>query len=245
VKARAIRCGALSKQEADYMPDEHAMELVFTQGLSTAEEITQLSGRGIGMAAVKSAVEQLRGTIAVESDAGKGTCFTLRLPLTLAIIKALLFTAAGRLFALPLLAVSEIAVGEAQNVVDLDGMEHYRLHERFVSLVRPGIVLGFDRRRGGSGVLLRSEPARMFLIVLIAGNKRYAVVADEVLGERELVIKPLDSGWVQNDALAGASLLGDGRVVLIMDAEMVFRNAVRYERGKTYDQTYNTEAYAN
>jgi two-component system, chemotaxis family, sensor kinase CheA len=244
VKARAIRCGALSKQEADYMPDEHAIELVFTQGVSTAEEITQLSGRGIGMAAVKSAVEQLRGTIAVESDAGKGTCFTLRLPLTLAIIKALLFTAAGRLFALPLLAVSEIAAGEAESVVDLDGMEHYRLHDRFVSLVRPGVVLGFDRRRGGSGGSLRSEPARMFLIVLIAGNKRYAVVADAVLGEQELVIKPLDSGWVQNDALAGASLLGDGRVVLIMDAEMVFRNAVRYERGKTYDQPYNTEAYA-
>lgn len=240
VKARAVRCGAISRQQADQMPDEVAIELVFTQGLSTAEEITQLSGRGIGTTAVKSAVEQLRGTLAVKSEAGRGTSFTLRLPLTLAIIKALLFTAAGRLFALPLLAVSELAAAEASGIVHLDGMEHYRLHDRFVSLVRPGVVLGFDRRRGGSGMSLRSDPARMFLIVLVAGNKRYAVVADEVMGEQELVIKPLDSGWVQNDALAGASLLGDGRVVLIMDAEMVFRNAVKYERGKAH----NLEAYA-
>jgi two-component system chemotaxis sensor kinase CheA len=240
VKARAVRCGAISGQQADQMPDEEAIELVFTQGLSTAEEITQLSGRGIGTTAVKSAVEQLRGTMAVKSEAGKGTSFTLRLPLTLAIIKALLFTAAGRLFALPLLAVSELAAAEPSGIVHLDGIEHYRLHDRFVSLVRPGVVLGFDRRRGGSGMSLRSDPARMFLIVLVAGNKRYAVVADQVMGEQELVIKPLDSGWVQNDALAGASLLGDGRVVLIMDAEMVFRNAVKYERGKAYD----LEAYA-
>jgi two-component system, chemotaxis family, sensor kinase CheA len=240
VKARAVQCGAISGRQADQMSDEEAFELVFTQGLSTAEEITHLSGRGIGTTAVKSAVEQLRGTLAVKSEAGRGTSFTLRLPLTLAIIRALLFTAAGRLFALPLLAVSELAAVEASGIVHLDGIEHYRLHDRFVSLVRPGIVLGFDRRRGGSGILLRSEPPRMFLIVLVAGNKRYAIVADELMGEQELVIKPLDSGWVQNDALAGASLLGDGRVVLIMDAEMVFRNAVKYERGKAN----NLEAYA-
>jgi len=232
VKARAVQSGAISRQQADQMSNEDAFELVFTQGLSTASEITQLSGRGIGTTAVKSAVEQLRGTMSVKSEAGVGTSFTLRLPLTLAIIRALLFTAAGRLFALPLLAVSELAAVEASGIVHLDGTEHYRLHDRFVSLVRPGNVLGFDRRRGGSGVLLRSEPTRMFLIVLAAGNKHYAVIADEVLGEQELVIKPLDSSWVQNEALAGASLLGDGRVVLIMDAEMVFRNAVKYERGK-------------
>lgn len=240
VKARAVQRGSISRQQADQMSDEEAIELVFTQGLSTAEEITQLSGRGIGTTAVKSAVEQLRGTMSVKSETGRGTSFTIRLPLTLAIIKALLFTASGRLFALPLLAVSELAAAEASGVVHLDGIEHYRLHDRFVSLVRPGVVLGFDRRRGGSGMSLRSDPARMFLIVLVAGNKRYAVVADELMGEQELVIKPLDSGWVQNDALAGASLLGDGRVVLIMDAEMVFRNAVKYERGKAHDR----EAYA-
>ena len=181
---------------------------------------------------MKAAIEQLRGSVAVKSDAGRGTCFTLRMPLTLAIIRALLFRAAGQLFALPLLAVSEIARAETSDIVNLDGIENYRLRDRFVSLVRPGVVLSFDRRKGGTGAGLRNESSHFFVVVLATGGKNYGVVADELIGEQELVIKPLDSHWVQNEALAGASVLGDGRVVLIMDAEMVFRKAVKYEREK-------------
>jgi two-component system chemotaxis sensor kinase CheA len=240
VKAKAIRAGAITAQEARDMPDEEAVQLVFLQGLSTARELTRLSGRGIGAAAVKSAIEQLRGSVSVRSEAGARTCFTLRMPLTLAIIKALLFSASGQLLALPLLAVSEIARAAPGDIIHLNGIEHYRLRERFVSLVRPGVVLSYDRRRGGRGAAIRSEAPSSFLIVLAAGNKGYAVVADELIGEQELVIKPLDSRWVQNEALTGASLLGDGRVVLIMDPEMIFRTAVKYEREKGN----NKEAYA-
>ena len=240
VKAQAVRSGALTAQQAAQLADEDAMELIFLQGLSTAKELTPLSGRGVGTAAVKSAIEQLRGSVAVKSAVGGGTCFVLRMPLTLAIIKALLFSAAGQLFALPLLAVCEIARAVGSDIVHLNGIEHYRLRDRFVSLVRPGAVLDFDRRRGGSGAVLRSEAAQFFIVVLVAGDRRYGVVADQLIGERELVIKPLDSHWVQNDALGGASVLGDGRVVLIIDAEMVFRKAVKHERGKGNDR----EAYA-
>jgi len=240
VRRKAVEVGAITKQDAERMTDEDAVELIFLQGLSTAKELTQLSGRGIGAAAVKAAIEQLRGTVAVKSELGSGTCFTLRMPLTLAIIKALLFTAAGQLFALPLLAVGEIARAEGSDIVHLDGIENYRLRDRFISLVRPGVVLSFDRRRGGSGAALRSETNHFFVVVLATGDKKYGVVADELLGEQELVIKPLDSRWVQNDALAGASVLGDGRVVLIMDAEMVFRKAIKYERGRGNHR----EAYA-
>jgi two-component system chemotaxis sensor kinase CheA len=240
IKAKAVEAGRLAKEEADKLADEDAVELIFLQGLSTATEVTQLSGRGIGAAAVKAAIEQLRGSVAVKSEVGIGTCFTLRMPLTLAIIKALLFTASGQLFALPLLAVREIARAETSEIVFLDGVENYRLRDRFISLVRPGHALSYDRRRGGSGVFLRSEARRFFVIVLSTGDKRYGVVADELIGEQELVIKPLDTHWVQNEALAGASVLGDGRVVLILDAEMVFRKAVKYERGKVNQR----EAYA-
>jgi two-component system chemotaxis sensor kinase CheA len=240
VKERAIEAGAITGQDAARMPDEDAAELIFLEGLSTARTITQLSGRGIGAAAVKAAIEQLRGSVAVKSEVGGGTCFTLRMPLTLAIIRALLFKAAGQLFALPLLAVTEIARAESSDIVYLDGIENYRLRDRFVSLVRPGVVLSFDRRKGGSGAGFRHEASHFFVVILATADKKYGVVADELMGEQELVIKPLDSHWVQNDALAGASVLGDGRVVLIMDAEMVFRKAVKYERGKGN----NREAYA-
>ena len=240
VRYKAVEVGAITRLDAESMTDEEALELIFLQGLSTAKQLTELSGRGVGAAAVKAAIEQLRGTVSVKSEVGSGTCFTLRMPLTLAIIKALLFTAAGQLFALPLLAVSEIARAEGCDIVHLDGIENYRLRDRFISLVRPGVVLTFDRRKGGTGAALRSESTHFFVIVLAIAGKKYGVVADELLGEQELVIKPLDSSWVQNDALAGASVLGDGRVVLIMDAEMVFRKAIKYERGKVNHR----EAYA-
>ena len=232
LKRTAVAAGAISQQQADLMPEEEATNLIFLEGLSTAKEITRISGRGIGAGAIRGAIEQLRGSVAVKSQAGVGTCFMLRMPLTLAIIRALLFNASGQLFALPLLAVSEIARARSNDFVRLDGMEHYRLRDRFVSLVRPGVVLAFDRRKGGSGAALRHEAETCFIIVLATGDRQYGVVADDIAGEQELVIKPLDSHWVQNDALGGAAVLGDGRVALIMDSEVIFRKAVKHERAK-------------
>ena len=232
LKRRAVVAGAISQLQADLMPEEEATNLIFLEGLSTAKEITRISGRGIGAGAIRGAIEQLRGSVAVKSQAGVGTCFMLRMPLTLAIIRALLFNASGQLFALPLLAVSEIARARSNDFVRLDGMEHYRLRDRFISLVRPGVVLAFDRRKGGSGAVLRHEAETCFIIVLATGDRQYGVVADDIAGEQELVIKPLDSHWVQNDALAGAAVLGDGRVALIMDSEVIFRKAVKHERAK-------------
>ncbi|HVG20097.1 MAG TPA: chemotaxis protein CheA [Blastocatellia bacterium] len=233
LKEKAIEVGAISNAEAEGMSDDEALNLIFLQGCTTAREVTRISGRGVGAAAVKSAIEQLRGSVTVKSERGVGTTFTLRLPLTLAIIKALLFTANGELFAFPLLSVSEIVRADASDVVCLDGHESYRLRDRFISLVRPAVVLGLERRSvASSGARLRAEAAHLFIVVLSAGERRYGVVADTLLGDQELVIKPLESHWVKNEALAGASVLGDGRVVLILDAEMIFRKAIKYERSR-------------
>jgi len=234
LKARAVDLGEITQARAQEMDDASAMELIFLQGFSTASEVTRVSGRGIGTVAVKTSIEQLRGTVAVKSEAGLGTSFTLRMPLTLAIIRALLFKASGQLLALPLLAVSEIVRTKSEEISRLDGFETYRLRDRFISLVRPGLVLGFERRAGGPGKALRAEAKESFVIVLSGGGKTYAMLADELLGDRELVIKPLEGSWVQNEALAGASVLGDGRVILILDAETVFRKAVKFERSKGY-----------
>ncbi|HSO74418.1 MAG TPA: chemotaxis protein CheA [Blastocatellia bacterium] len=241
LKARALELGTISKQEAEQMDDEDSLDLIFLEGFSTSKEITQLSGRGIGASAVKSVVERLRGTVSVKSEVGVATTFALRMPLTLAIIKALLFKAGARLFALPLLAISEISRVGSGEIVPIDGFETYRLRNCFISVVRPCDVLGFERRKGGVGAGLRAENTQSFVIALTIGSKRYGLIADELIGEQELVIKPLDSHWVQNDALAGAAVLGDGRVALIMDAEMLFRRAVKHERNKGAAR----EAYAS
>ncbi|HWO01397.1 MAG TPA: chemotaxis protein CheA [Blastocatellia bacterium] len=230
LRRRAVELGAISKVEAEQMDDEEALELIFREGFSTSKQITRLSGRGIGASAVKSAIEQLRGTVSLRSQPGLGTTFVLRMPLTLAIIRALLFKAGARLFALPLLSVSEIVRVRPNEIRHIDGFETYRLRDRFISVVKPCEVFGFERRKGGIGSALRADTRHLFVIVLTIGSKRYGLVADELIGEQELVIKPLDSSWVQNDALAGASVVGDGRVVLILDAEMVFRRAVKHQR---------------
>ncbi len=239
LKAKAISLGLVTEKEAELLNDEDTFALIFRQGFSTAQEITHISGRGVGMAAVKASIEQMRGTVSVKSEAGQGTTFTLRMPLTLAIIRAMLFLSAGQLFALPLLSIKEIARAEPGGVLFLDGFETYRLRDEFVSLVRPGVVLGFERRKGGSGNPLRKSTNHFFLIVLNVGAKKYGVVADDLIGDQELVIKPLDNRWVQNEALAGASVLGDGRVALIMDAEMMFRKVIRFERNRGIEKRVN------
>jgi two-component system chemotaxis sensor kinase CheA len=232
LKAKAVEIGQLKQSEAERMSDESAMDLTFMPGLSTATEITTVSGRGIGASAVKSFVEELRGSLSVKSEPGTGTTFSLRMPLTLAIIKALLFNVRGQTFALPLLVVSEVARVKETDMIYLDDFESFRLRERFMSVVRPGRVFGFDRRVGGKGAALRGAAENFFVIVVTAGGRRFGIAADSLIGEQELVIKPLDTEWVQNEALAGASLLGDGRVVLILDAGAVFRKALKYEHSR-------------
>lgn len=232
LKRKAVECGILAEAEALDLSEEDALGLIFRDGFSTAGELTRVSGRGIGAGAVKSSIEQVRGSVSVWSHKGIGASFTLRMPLTLAIVRALLFVSAGKLLALPLISVSEVARAQRRDTRFLDGFESYRLRDRFISLVRPGDVLGYERRKGGAGAGLREADSPLFVIVVGAAGRSYGVVADELLGEQELVIKPLEGEWVRNESVTGASVLGDGRVALIMDPEAMLRRSVRHEREK-------------
>lgn len=231
LKERAVSSGVITEAQAAGMTDEDILDLIFASGLSTAREVTRLSGRGVGMSAVKSVVEDLRGSIAVESEIGQGSTFVLRMPLTLAIIRALLFKVQGQIFALPLLVVSEVAKAAKADLVYLDQFETYRLRDHFVSIVRPSQVFGMQAVPAGDGTA-PTVRADFFAIIVSAGGRRFGIAADSLIGEQELVIKPLDSEWLQNDALAGASLLGDGQVVLILDAGALFQKALKYEQGR-------------
>lgn len=236
VKRKAVNTGVISGEEAARMDERDALDLIFTEGLSTASEITQVSGRGVGTSAARTAVEALRGAITATTQRGRGTAFTIKMPLTLAIMKALLFTAGGRLFAMPLTAISEIALLAEDEVVRVDGFESYCLRNSYISLVRPGVALRYERRKGGAGARFRAPAKEQFVIVVEIEGKKYGIIAEGLIGQQELVIKPLESEWVSNEGLSGASVLGDGRVVLILDATMLYRKAVRVERnlGEVY-----------
>jgi two-component system, chemotaxis family, sensor kinase CheA len=215
---RAIDRGILSPDEASRLNESEALQLVFVPGLSTADEITEISGRGVGLDVVKAAVEGLKGSVELQSEPGKGTTFKLLVPLTLASIQALLFRVCGRLYAVPLTSVVEITRITNENIHRIEEREVFQLRDQVLSLVR------LDRL----GRQTKSEPGkRIFVIVIGMGGRRFGLTVDSLIGEEELVIKALEDKLVSSSLVSGASILGDGTVVLILNVPAVISHLSR------------------
>ena len=212
VVARAVERGIVSAEEGARLNDAEALDLIFHPSLSTAREVTQISGRGVGMDVARSVLERLKGTVQVETRPGQGTTFLLKVPLTLAIIKALLFRAAERLYAVPLASVLEIARSGDGEFHKVDNHEVWQLRDQILTLVRLG-------RLAGRGKAARNK--KLFVVVIAMGDRRFGLVVDQLVGEEELVIKALDDDLVATDLVSGASILGDGTVVLILNIPAV------------------------
>ncbi len=203
---RAVEVGAISASEAEKLPENDAMRLIFQPGLSTADEITETSGRGVGMDVVASAIERLKGTVEIESNPGAGTKFRLMVPLTLASIQALLFRIGGKLYAAPLSNVIEIA---RVNERDL-----HRVDKHIVLRLRDQLLTVASLEDSGMHVV---GAKKAFVIVIGAGERKFGLLVDSLVGEEELVIKSLDDPLAASDVVSGASILGDGTVVLILN----------------------------
>jgi two-component system chemotaxis sensor kinase CheA len=217
VRAKAIASGLVNSAEAGQLSEAEMLEFIFRPGFSTAEQITEISGRGVGMDVVQSVLQRMKGSITVESRRGQGTLFRLKLPLTLAIIKALMFTIENRLHAIPLNAVAEIARATEADVHQVDNHEVLQLRNQVLPLVRLGHApTGPD-----------SNHRKFFLLVTAAGEKKIGLIVDGLAGEEELVIKALDDQVVATDLVSGASILGDGRVVLILNLAAIVERVSR------------------
>ena len=212
VRSCAIERGLLSPDAAAHLSESEVLELIFRPGFSTAEQITEISGRGVGLDVVGSVLNRLKGTVEVESDPGKGACFRLRLPLTLAIIQALLFGVQRQFYAIPLNAVSEISRKKESDLHWVEGREVLQLRGQVLPIIRLG---------GRGGEAAGQTDAKIFVLVVSVGERRYGLLVDELAGEEELVIKPLDDQTVETNLVSGASILGDGRVVLIVNLPAV------------------------
>jgi len=221
LRARAVEKGILKPEEAQRLGDQEALHLIFESGFSTATEITEVSGRGIGMDVVRTVIDKLKGTVNVSSQKGRGTTFQLRAPLTLASIQTLLFRVGGRLFAVPLSSVVEITRIADQEIHKVDQREVLRLREQILTLVR---LSQLSRLRS-----IDSQPERKknFVIVIGAAEKRFGLVVDSLVGEEELVIKALPGEIVSSDLVSGASILGDGTVVLILNVPAILSRLSR------------------
>ncbi len=222
VVAKAIEKGLVTQLEAADWTDQQKYSLVFLPGFSTKEAVSDMSGRGVGMDVVKTTVDSLGGSVTVASTRGKGSRFTIRLPLTMAIVRAMLFESAERRFALPLDAIREITRLRAGEARTIDGREVMRLRDRVLPLVR------IDEALGLRAVDERDPQARLFVFVIDLGDgHEVGVAVEQLYGEQELVLKSVDDALSQSEVVAGASILGDGQVVLILDAAAIIERARR------------------
>ncbi|HKV23988.1 MAG TPA: chemotaxis protein CheA [Candidatus Acidoferrum sp.] len=221
VRQQAVKQGILKEEEAARMADQEALNMIFESGFSTATEVTEVSGRGVGMDVVKSVLDKLKGTVHISTQKAKGTTFQLRAPLTLASIQTLLFRVGGRLFAVPLSSVVEISRVNDQEIHQIDHREVLRLREQILTLVR------LDRLSRLHAVATEPKKQKNFVIVIGSAEKRFGLVVDSMVGEEELVIKALPSDIVASDLVSGASILGDGTVVLILNVPAVLTRLSR------------------
>ncbi|MGF1579630.1 MAG: chemotaxis protein CheW [Gemmataceae bacterium] len=246
VRQKVIEKGLLSFVAAEELPDEEVVDYIWHPGFSTAQSITNVSGRGVGMDVVKTRILDLNGTIQVESIPTEGTTFTIRLPLTLAIINSLLVRTRDVIFSIPISDVREIVSIQREEIVSFHGRETFDVRGEFIPLVSIDDV--FEWHDTTSNTLpLSNGPSRprlddsnrshaVYVVILQSAGKLMGLRVDELLGGEEIVIKSLSENFVTIRGLSGASILGDGTVCLMLDVAAVIDLAVS-SAGSTRSRT--------
>jgi len=211
VRRKAVERGLLKADAAEAMPDTQILRFIFEPGFSTAEQVTNVSGRGVGMDVVRSNIDAIGGTVELSSQAGRGTTVRIKIPLTLAIISALLVGTAGESFAVPQIGIVELVrVTEEQNglVENVHGAQFYRLRDTLLPLVLLRTLLGLEAA---------AIESTYNIVVCQVGEARFGLVVDDVFDTQEIVVKPVGRMIKHLQAYAGCTITGDGRVIMILD----------------------------
>jgi len=220
LKKKAVEKNVISAEEAKNMDNETAYGLIFRPGFSTAAQITDVSGRGVGMDVVKTNIEKLNGIINIESEIGHGTRFKMKLPLTLAIIQALLVEVSGEVLAIPLVSVIETVRINEKQIHSFEGREVLKLRDSVLSLIRLNEIYEFQE----------SYDEDIYVVVVGIAEKRLGFIVNKLVGQEEIVIKSLGEYLSGNEGIAGATIMGDGRVRLIIDVAGVMEIASKMPR---------------
>lgn len=217
LKLKAIEKGLISEKEADSMTDKEAFGIIFKPGFSTAKTISNVSGRGVGMDVVKTNVEKLNGIIEIDSEKGVGTTFKLKIPLTLAIIQALLVGAQEEYYAIPLSSVIEtVRIGQDE-IYSVDGKSVLRLRDEVLSLVRLADIFGVDS--------VLETASEVYVVIIALAEQKIGVIVDYLIGQEEVVIKSLGYYLKSTRGIAGATVRGDGKITLIVDVAAMMEMA--------------------
>jgi two-component system chemotaxis sensor kinase CheA len=222
VKAAARKLGMLTEEEAEKLGEREALALVFRSGVSTSPIITDVSGRGLGLAIVREKVERLGGTVALESHPGAGTRFRIVLPLTLATFRGVLVRAGDRLFVIPAVSVERVTRAAEGDIRTVENRETILLGGQAVALVKLGDVLELPRKAAASAAADNVQA-----VVLRQGPERIAFRVDEVLGEQEVLVKTLGPQLARVRNVAGACVLGTGQVAPVLNVPDLMKSAVK------------------
>lgn len=217
IKDVALKRGVIDEMQASRMTDKEARLLIFKPGFSTAEKVTSTSGRGVGMDVVKTNVEQLGGLIEIDSEEGFGTTMTIKLPLTLAIIQALMVRAGGETYAISLANVMETVRVPKAKIQSVEGHEVVHLRDRVIPVVHLSRLLDCPPWAADSDDQGSAGNGSLYIVVLGLGEQRIGLVVEKLLGQEEVVIKSLGDYLQSIQGIAGSTILGDGRVALIID----------------------------
>lgn len=223
IKAKAMRERLITPQQADEMSERSLINLIFRPGFSTAETITSISGRGVGMDVVKRNLDKIGGNIDIQTERDAGTTIKIRIPITLAIIPVLIVKAGQQRFAIPQVNLEELLMVQTQSssqkgIEVVHGAEVYRLRGDLLPLLRLNTILHLPSSKD-------EDTENIHIVVLAAGDRRYGLIIDEVGDTEEIVVKPLSSHIKQIHCYDGATIMGDGKVALILNVGGLFKTA--------------------
>ncbi|MEW6004366.1 MAG: chemotaxis protein CheA [Stygiobacter sp.] len=217
IKEKAISKGLITKEKAKELSKQEAMNLIFLPGFSTAEKVSNVSGRGVGMDVVKTNVTKLRGIINIESEVGQGTKIEIKLPLTLAIISGMIVKANQETLVIPLGSVVEVLRVDAEQIYSIKGREVIQVRDSVLPLVSINELL-----KGKMNGRRESNNGWQYVVEVGIAEKRYGIKVEELIGQQEVVIKSLGSYLGKINGIAGSTIMGDGTVVMILDLHELF-----------------------
>lgn len=218
VKKKAIEKGLIHPDKQ--LTETEAQQLIFLPGFSTAEKITNVSGRGVGLDVVKTMIDKLNGTVSVSSEKGKGTTFSIRLPLTLAIIQGLLVKAGKEIYSIPIASVIESQRILQSDIKTIDNYEVLNVRNEVISVLRLSRLFGIQEA---------SSDEYCNIVIVGSKDKKVGIMVDSLVGEEDVVIKPLRDQFTNSPGIAGASILGDGSVSLIIDVSQLLDLSVKQD----------------
>lgn len=208
IRHKAVEKGLYTQEEVDQMDDADAVRIVFLPGFSTAEKISDISGRGVGMDVVRSKIESLSGQVDVETHVNEGSVFKIKLPLTLAIIQAMLVQVQDEMYAIPLASIDSTLSIQLSDISTVQNNEVIVLRGEIIPIIRMEETLMVPHTK---------DTAELFVVVVHAGDSKAGIVVDKLIGQQEIVIKTLGNLFMGLKMFSGATVLGDGRVALILD----------------------------